>query len=154
MYKRQEYGYDISYDKGLIVVRSSWKLGKRLFQGTINGKPVSVMMRHLNEGFLLSHAGSEVKVVVRTPRVAELAHYMAKHAAVPRKNNLVAPIAGLVHHIRVKEGDVVKTGGELVVIEAMKMENVIYADHEVKIKKICVAEKDSVQAEQVMLEFE
>ena len=152
--RAKEYGYDISYDKGLIVVRSSWKLGKRLFQGTINGKPVSVIMRHLNDGLMLSHAGSEVKVTVRTPRVAELAHHMSNHAAAPRKNNLVAPIAGLVHHIRVQVGDVVKTGGELVVIEAMKMENVIYADHEVTIKKITVAEKDSVQADQVMLEFE
>jgi propionyl-CoA carboxylase alpha chain len=150
----KEYGYDISYDKGLIVVRSSWKLGRRLFQGTINGKPVSVMLRHLDEGYLLSHAGSEVRVSVRTPRVAELGHYMPKDVAGGRKDRLVAPIAGLIQHIRVKEGESVKTGGELLVIEAMKMENVIYADHDVKVKKIHIGEKESVQADQLMIEFE
>jgi len=152
--RSKEYGYDISYDKGLIVVRSSWKLGRRLFQGTINGKPVSVMLRYLDEGYLLSHAGSEVKVTVRTPRVAELAHYMPKDTNGSRKDRLIAPIAGLVQHVRVKEGDQVKTGGELVVIEAMKMENVIYADHDVTVKKIHVADKDSVSADQLLLEFE
>lgn len=152
--RAKEYGYDISYDKGIIVVRSSWKLGRRLFQGTINGKPVSVMLRHLDEGYLLSHAGSEVRVIVRTPRVAELADYMPKATSDKRKDRLIAPIAGLVHHIRVKEGDTIKNGGELVVIEAMKMENVIYADHDVKIKKIHVEEKESVQAEQLLIEFD
>jgi propionyl-CoA carboxylase alpha chain len=152
--RAKEYGYDISYDKGLIVVRSSWKLGRRLFQGTINGKPVSVMLKPLDEGYLLSYAGSEVRVVAHTPRVSELAHYMPKNVGGNRKNNLLAPIAGLVQHIRVKEGDVVKTGGELIVIEAMKMENVIYADHDVTVKKILIGEKESVQADQVLIEFE
>jgi propionyl-CoA carboxylase alpha chain len=152
--RTKEYGYDISYDKGLIVVRSSWKLGRRLFQGTINGKPVSVMLRPLDEGYLLSYAGSEVRVVVRTPRVAELAHYMPKEVNGGRKDRLLAPIAGLVQHVRVKEGDAVKIGGELVVIEAMKMENVIYADHDVTVKKIHVSDKESVQADQLLIEFE
>lgn len=152
--RAKEYGYDISYDKGLIVVRSSWKLGRKLFQGTINGKSVSVMLRNRDEGYLLSHAGSEVSVVVRTPRVAELADYMPRDNNTTRKDRLIAPIAGLVHHVRVKEGEVVKAGGELVVIEAMKMENVIYADHDVKIKKIHIEEKESVQADQVLIEFE
>jgi len=152
--RSREYGYDISYDKGLIVVRSSWKLGKGLFQGTINGKSVSVMMRHLNEGYKLSHAGSEVTTIVRTPRAAELSDYMKNHTISVRKDRLLAPLAGLIQHLRVKEGDIVKNGGELFVIEAMKMENVVYADHEVKIKKIHVEEKESVQADQLIIEFE
>ncbi|HEU5047905.1 MAG TPA: acetyl/propionyl/methylcrotonyl-CoA carboxylase subunit alpha [Rickettsiales bacterium] len=152
--RAKDYGYDISYDKGLIVVRSSWKLGRRLFQGTINGKPVSVLLRYRDEGYLLTHAGSEVRVMVRTPRVAELADYMPRVSSGARKDRLIAPIAGLVQHVRVKEGDVVKSGGELVVIEAMKMENVIYADHDVKIKKVHVEAKESVQADQILIEFE
>lgn len=152
--RTKEYGYDISYDKGLIVVRSSWKLGRKLFQGTINGRPVNVMLRHRDEGYLLTHAGSEVRVTVRTPRVAELADHMPRESEGKKKDRLIAPIAGLIQHIRVKEGDTIKTGNELLVIEAMKMENVIYADHDVKIKKIHIAEKESVQAEQLLIEFE
>jgi len=150
----RDYGYDISYDKGIIVVRSSWKLGRKLVQGTINGKQVSVRMRYLNEGYLLSHGGSEVKAVVRSPRIAELAAYMPKESNGSKKNQVVAPIAGMITALRVKEGDEVKGGAELYVIEAMKMENVIYADYDCKVKKICVAEKESVQADQVIIEFE
>jgi propionyl-CoA carboxylase alpha chain len=102
---------------------------------------------------MLSHAGSEVRVFVRTPRVAELAHYMPADTSGRRKDRLVAPIAGLIQHVRVKEGDTVKTGGELLVIEAMKMENVIYADHDVIIKKVHISEKESVQSDQLLLEF-
>lgn len=152
--RAKEYGYDISYDKGLVVVRSSWKFGRKLFQGTINGKPVSVILKHLDEGYMLSHAGSEVRVVVRTPRVAELAHYMPVDSSSKRRDRLSAPIAGLVQHVRVKEGDKVKTGSELLVIEAMKMENVIYADHDVTIRKLHITEKESVQADQLLIEFD
>ena len=70
-----------------------------------------------------------------------------------KKLSLAAPIAGLIVGVRVKEGEVVKAGQELVVIEAMKMENVIYADSEVTIKKVNVAEKESVSVDQVLLEF-
>ncbi len=152
--RAKEYGYDISYDQGLIVVRSSWKLGRRLFQATVNGRHVSVKLLYQNEGFQLSYAGSDVNAYVRTPRVAELAQYLPKETLHIRKDQLVAPIAGMVQHVRVKEGDMIKAGGELVVIEAMKMENVIHADHDVKIKKIHVTPKESVQAEQVLIEFD
>jgi propionyl-CoA carboxylase alpha chain len=150
----KDYGYDISFDKGLIIVRSSWKLGRRLFQGTINGKPVSVKIKDSNEGYGLSYGGSEVRVMVRTPRVAELAAHMPKSQDATSHDKLTAPIAGMVRAIRVEEGETVKAGQELCVIEAMKMENVIYADHDVKIKKIRVTAPESVQAEQVIIEFE
>ena len=152
--RNKEYGYDISHDRGLIAVRTQWKLGRRLFQGTVNGKQVSVKLKYLEEGYDLSYAGSDVVVKVRTPRVAELADYMPKTVSGDRKDQLKAPIAGLVIAVRVKEGDTRKAGEELMVIEAMKMENVIYADHDVTVKKVSIAAKDSVQVDQVMMEFD
>ncbi len=150
----RENGFDIMHDRELISVRTSWKLGRRLFQATVNGKPVSVKIRnHLNEGFVLDHGGSEVVVKVRTPRIAELAGFMPQRKDTGRKNGLLAPLAGLIVSIRVKEGQTVKAGQELVVLEAMKMENVIYADHEVTIKKILISERESVSVDQVLIEF-
>jgi propionyl-CoA carboxylase alpha chain len=149
----REYGYDISYDSGLVVVRSSWKLGRRLFQGTVNGKQVSVRVKYMNEGYFLTYAGAEAIVMVRSPRVAELAEYMPKTAEGSKRNELCAPIAGLVMSLRVKEGETVQQGQELLIIEAMKMENAVLADHDVTIKKIHVNEKDSVQADQLLIEF-
>ncbi|MDX1974584.1 MAG: acetyl/propionyl/methylcrotonyl-CoA carboxylase subunit alpha [Rickettsiales bacterium] len=149
----QDQGYFITHNRKLIAVKTNWKLGRRLFQATVNGKPVSVQIKHLEEGYVLTYGGADVRVKVRTPRVAELAQYMPLVKAGGKGDNLTAPIAGLIVGIRVKEGQEVKAGQELVVIEAMKMENVIYADHDTKIKKVAVAEKESVAVDQVLLEF-
>ncbi|MBN67449.1 MAG: hypothetical protein CMM94_07795 [Rickettsiales bacterium] len=152
--RKRDYGYDIGHDDGLIVVRSSWKLGRRLFQGTVNGKPVSVKIQPLPEGFQLAYANAEVKATVRTPRVAELAKYMPEKEEGGAAHEVRAPIAGLVSKIAVKEGDIVPAGGELFTIEAMKMENIIYADNDATVKKVYIEAPKSVDADQLVIEFE
>lgn len=151
----REHGYDISFDNGLLAVRSSWRLGRRLFQATLNGKPISVRIKHLGEGYLLSHAGSEIRTVVRTPAVAELAEYMKNNNSVASKQSrLISPLAGRVVSMKLKKGDVVKAGHELVIIEAMKMENVLHAETDVTIKKVGAKEGESVSADDLLFEFE
>ncbi|MCH2547532.1 MAG: ATP-grasp domain-containing protein [Alphaproteobacteria bacterium] len=153
--RHREHGYDISYDGGMVSIRSSWRLGRRLLQGTLNGKSISVRIKHLNEGYVLAHAGSEVRVSVRTAAVAELAQYMKNNNAVASKQSrLIAPLAGRVVSMKHKAGDVVKSGHELIIIEAMKMENIIHAENDVVIKAAKVAENDSVSADDLLFEFE
>jgi len=112
-----------------------------------------VQIKHLDEGYVLTYGGTSVVAKIRPPRTAELAQFMPKPKAFAGKENLVAPIAGLVTSLRVKEGQEVKAGQELVVIEAMKMENLIIAEIDTTIKKIRVNEKESVSVDQVMIEF-
>jgi biotin carboxyl carrier protein len=70
------------------------------------------------------------------------------------KANIVkAPMPGLVLRIIAKEGDQVKKGDAILVLEAMKMENVIKADGEGIIKKICVSEKQAVEKNTVLVEL-
>ena len=59
------------------------------------------------------------------------------------------------HNIKFKinEGSEVKAGQELVIIEAMKMENIIRTDYDVKIKKIEFSEGDAVGVGQVIMSF-
>jgi propionyl-CoA carboxylase alpha chain len=149
----QDHGYFITHNRRLIAVKTQWRLGRRLFQATINGKPVSVQIKHLEEGYVLTYGGSDVVVRVRSPRVAELAQFMPKPQNKNKKDQLVAPIAGLILSLKVKEGQKVARGQELMVIEAMKMENVIYADHETTITKINVAERETVAVDQLMMQF-
>lgn len=149
----QDHGYFITHNRRLIAVKTQWKLGRRLFQATVNGKPVSVQIKHLEEGYILTYGGSDVVVRVRSPRVAELAQFMPKPKDKNKHDRLLAPIAGLIKTIKVKEGDEIKAGQELLVLEAMKMENVIYADHETTITKIAVDEKDTVAVDQLLIQF-
>jgi len=149
----QDKGYFITHNRKLIAVNTAWQLGRRLFQGTVNGKAVSVQLKHLEEGYTLTYGGSDIVVKVRTPRVAELAQFMPKPQDRNKKEELKAPIAGLIVSMKVKDGEPVKAGQELVVIEAMKMENVIYADHDTTVKKVCVADKESVSVDQILIQF-
>ena len=151
--RTRDDGYDIMHERDVISVHTSWRLGRRLFQAIINGKLVSVKIRPLDEGFRLLHGGADTVVKVRSPRVAELAAYMPKYQADISKDKLTAPIAGLIVSIKVAEGEPVKVGQELLVLEAMKMENVITAEHEGVVKKIHVSDKDSVQVDQLLMEF-
>ncbi len=65
-----------------------------------------------------------------------------------------APMPGLIINISVNEGDEVKKGDTLLILEAMKMENVIKSPREGKVKKVNIQLKQAVEKNQVMLEFE
>lgn len=64
---------------------------------------------------------------------------------------MLAPMAGTVLRILVKEGQRVKKGENLIVLEAMKMENEIVADEDGIVRRILVKENDSVESDQALL---
>ena len=69
-------------------------------------------------------------------------------------NDIKAPMPGLVLKIEVEPGQDVTKGDSLLVLEAMKMENVIKSPGEGKIKSIRVAAGDKVEKNTVLVEFE
>ena len=75
-------------------------------------------------------------------------------AKVVKNNNVKAPMPGLVLRIIAQEGDTVKKGDALLVLEAMKMENVIKAEGEGTIKRIAVAPKQVVEKNTLLVEME
>jgi biotin carboxyl carrier protein len=66
---------------------------------------------------------------------------------------LKAPMPGLVLSILVKEGDEIKKGDNLLVLEAMKMENIIKSPADVTIKSIKIKPSDKVEKNQVLIQF-
>jgi propionyl-CoA carboxylase alpha chain len=66
---------------------------------------------------------------------------------------LLAPMPGLLVSIAVAEGQDVKPGEELAVIEAMKMENVLRAERDGTVAKLRARAGDSLAADQIILEF-
>lgn len=68
-------------------------------------------------------------------------------------NNIKAPMPGLIIDLRVKKGDAVRTGDPLLILEAMKMENIIKASGDSVVKSVKVKKGDSVEKNQVMIEF-
>lgn len=68
-------------------------------------------------------------------------------------NEIKAPMPGLVLDIRVAEGDIVKKGDPVLVLEAMKMENIIKSPTDGTIKKINVKKGVAVEKNQVLINF-
>ena len=68
--------------------------------------------------------------------------------------DITAPMSGTIWKIHVKAGDQVKFEDELIILEALKMENPIYAPADGKIAEIKVSEGDNVEPNQVLIVFE
>ena len=69
-------------------------------------------------------------------------------------NNIKAPMPGLVLEVLVKEGDTVAKGDSVLILEAMKMENVIKAEGDAVVKRVTVKQGAAVEKNQIMVEFE
>ena len=70
-----------------------------------------------------------------------------------KANNVKAPMPGLIVDLRVKPGDQVNPGDALLILEAMKMENMIKATAQSVVKSVRVAKGDSVEKNQILIEF-
>ena len=67
---------------------------------------------------------------------------------------LISPMPGLIKNISVEKGQKIKKGEQIVIIEAMKMENILKSEKDCLIKEILVKEGDSVSADEILINFE
>ena len=153
--KRGDGDIDVSFGgkTGARRLRSDWKPGDTLWRGTINDKPLTVQVRAIPNGFALSYRGVETKAYVYTEREAGYARLMPPKKLADTGKKIVCPMPGLVVSIAVKEGQEVKAGETVAVVEAMKMENVLRAEIDGTVKKINAKPGDSLAVDAVILEF-
>jgi propionyl-CoA carboxylase alpha chain len=138
---------------GLRHLSSDWQPGDSVWAGSINSHPVSVQVRTIPNGFALAYRGVETSAYVYTEREARYARLMPPKKAADTGRQVVCPMPGLVVSIAVKEGQEVKAGETVAVVEAMKMENVLRAEIDGTVKKIHVRPGDSLAVDAVILEF-
>jgi propionyl-CoA carboxylase alpha chain len=157
--------YEIQVDTGdeSILVRfpgghahrleSSWVPGETVWNGTIDGEQVAVQIRPILNGYAIAHRGVSVDSRVFTRTEARLAALMPEKKGADTSKSLLCPMPGLVKAINVTEGQEVKAGEPLCMVEAMKMENVLRAERDVTVKKINAKEGDSLAVDAVIMEF-
>jgi propionyl-CoA carboxylase alpha chain len=137
----------------LIALRSAWKPGEPVWSGTVNGSAVAVQARPIPNGYLLSWRGAHAHTQVYTEREADYARLMPVKVAADSGKKLLCPMPGLVKSIAVAEGQEVKVGETLAVVEAMKMENVLRAERDGTVKKLHAKPGDSLAVDAVIMEF-
>ncbi|RYB01957.1 acetyl-CoA carboxylase biotin carboxylase subunit [Lichenibacterium ramalinae] len=138
---------------GPVAVEGAWRPGEPVWHGTVAGERIAVGVVPVPNGALLSHAGAFADARVYTMREAELARLMPEKVAGGSGKQVLCPMPGLLREVLVGEGQAVKTGESLAVVEAMKMENVLKAERDGTVAKILVKPGDSLGFEAVILEF-
>ena len=98
--------------------------------------------------------GRTYECKVEDKKLTKIKYLLGRADVIEKKLELRSPMPGLIVEIRVQEGDSVKAGQGIIIVEAMKMENELQCQHDCKIKSICVSEKEPVDQNQVLVEFE
>ncbi len=122
-------------------------------QATISFKGAIFQIGKLANGYCLSHRGITLNAFVYSVREAELVRLMPIKKLADTSKKLLCPMPGLVISIAVAEGQDVKAGDTLAIIEAMKMENVLRATRDCTVKRINAKQGDSLGVDAVMMEF-
>lgn len=106
------------------------------------------------KSFLIKINNSKYSIAVKDRFDILLDQMGMSNANTAKVNDLKAPMPGLIVDIKVQVGDTVKKGDIILILEAMKMENVLKASGDGKIKAIKIVAKQNVEKNQVMIEFE
>jgi propionyl-CoA carboxylase alpha chain len=147
-------GYWVSLNDQDYEIETEWSLGQPLFQAVVNGKRVSVQIETTSSGYKLFYRGAEINARVLSPRAAELSAHMLYKPPADMSKFLLSPMPGLLVKLAVVEGQEVKEGEELAVVEAMKMENSLRAIQDGIVGKISAVEGDSLMVDEIILDFE
>jgi propionyl-CoA carboxylase alpha chain len=140
------------------VIRSKSRLNDIAITGTVNGKAFTAQVERGTPknplALRVQHNGTRIDALVMEPRMAEL-HKLMPHKAPPDMSRYVlSPMPGLLVDVAVVPGQKVQAGERVAVIEAMKMENVLFAAADGVVGKVLAAKGESLSVDQAIVEFE
>ena len=140
------------------IIESHSRLNDVRISGTVNGKPFTAQVERGTPknplALQVQHNGTRIEALVVSPRMAEL-HQMMPFKTPPDMSRFVlSPMPGLLVNVAVTAGQKVQAGERVAVIEAMKMENILFAAHDGVVKKIMASQGESLTVDQVIVEFE
>ena len=133
-------------------------LGDARITGTCNGEEFTVQMERGRAKNPLAirviHNGTQVDAIVTHPRTAEL-HKLMPYKAPPDMSKFVlSPMPGLLTQVAVEPGQKVQAGERVAVIEAMKMENILFATADGVVKEVLAQPGESLAVDQAIVAFE
>jgi propionyl-CoA carboxylase alpha chain len=123
-------------------------------RGRYDGKPFCVQLERTGLDYRIAHNGSGVAARVLSPRAAELEALMPFKAPPDLSKVLLSPMPGLLVDVAVQPGQAVRAGEKLAAIEAMKMENILFATQVCVVAEVAAKKGDSLAVDQVILRFQ
>ncbi len=139
------------------AISSRSRLNDICIRGTVNGEPFTAQVERgsVRNPLVLSvqHNGCRIDALVGSPRMAELYQLMPYKAPPDMSRYVLSPMPGLLVDIAVQPGQKVQAGERVAVIEAMKMENVLFAAADGIVGKVLAAKGESLSVDQPIVEF-
>jgi len=161
----------------VLVEGNTYRIARQGDVFLVNDQPVSCDFSEVRDGYfhivmngrgfraeIVEVESSSKKLIVKVngrkypvalkDRFDELLEKMGMNAnSGARVHQVRAPMPGLIIAMKVKDGDVVKAGDPLLILEAMKMENIIKAPGDATVKSVLVNLGQGVEKNQVLIEF-
>ena len=148
----------LTVDGKTYAIESNSRLNDICIEGNCNGHPFTAQVERGTVknplALQVQHNGTRIEALVMSPRMAEL-HKLMPYKAPPDLSRFVlSPMPGLLVDVSVQPGQKVQAGERVAVIEAMKMENVLFAAQDGVVKKVVAAKGESLSVDQLIVEFE
>jgi propionyl-CoA carboxylase alpha chain len=148
----------VSTAGGNYEIDSKSRLNDICITGTVNGQPFTAQVERGTPknplALRLQHNGTRIEALVVSPRMAELHRLMPFKAPPDMSKYVLSPMPGLLVDVAVQPGQKVQAGERVAVIEAMKMENVLFAAADGVVSKVLAAKGESLAVDQPIVEFE
>ena len=139
------------------AIESHSRLNDIAIEGTVNGQ---AFVAQVERGSLknplvlqIQHHGLRIEALVISPRMADLYRLMPYKPPADMSRFVLSPMPGLLVEVSVTQGQKVQAGERVAVIEAMKMENVLFAAQDGIVKSVQATKGDSLSVDQVIVEF-
>jgi propionyl-CoA carboxylase alpha chain len=138
-------------------IRSNSRLNDIAIDGTVNGQPFTAQVERGTPknplALRVQHNGTRIDALVMSPRMAELHALMPHKAPADMSRFVLSPMPGLLAEVSVVVGQKVQAGERVAVIEAMKMENVLFAAADGVVGKVLATKGESLTVDQAIVEF-
>ncbi len=137
-----------------LQVETDWRFGWSLMNVCINGTSYTFQVSREGSHYTVLQGGYDVTLSVYTPAAAVYRRLMPEKPALDMSRYLLSPMPGLLVSLLVSEGQEVKAGEQIAVIEAMKMENTLRAERDSVVGRIHAQPGSTVERDQAIVEFE
>ena len=138
-------------------IESKSRLNDICISGTVNGKPFAAQVERTAGknplALRVAHNGTQIDALVLSATAAKLHALMPFKAPPDLSRFVLSPMPGLLVDVAVQVGQKVQAGERVAVIEAMKMENVLFASADGVVGKVLASKGESLTVDQVIIEF-
>ncbi|MFT5934721.1 MAG: propionyl-CoA carboxylase alpha chain, partial [Hydrogenophaga sp.] len=148
----------VTVDGQRYTITSPSRINDVCITGSCNGQPFTAQIDRGTPrnplALVVQHNGTRIEAMVVSPRMAELHRLMPFKAPPDMSKFVLSPMPGLLADVAVQVGQKVQAGERVAVIEAMKMENVLFAAQDGVVKSIVADKGASLSVDQIIVEFE